>query len=235
MTIRSNAAIGAVAVTALMLGAASAPAVAAIGGGGSSTESSFYISYQVNGVAYTVTDIAMYEQGLGANGYGITVEDPPFTANNVGETTLTDPFLKTNPIISTFLIGVTSDLPGDAPGQQHLVLFTNTSWAQAAQHIAWGNLFGPLLEEDAISDVANVNWDSMFGDFTGLDQLNTSYAFAPGQAFDVIAFSNGQIIGSGTSYITNVPEPATWALMLAGFGGLAFAGLRGRRQPRLDV
>ena len=117
------------------------------------------------------------------------MEDPPFTANNVGETTLTDPFLKTNPIISTFLVGLTSDLPGDAPGQQHLVLFTNTSWAQAAQHIAWGNFFGPLLEEDAISDVANVNWDSMFGDFTGLDQLNTSYAFAPGQAFDVIAFS----------------------------------------------
>jgi hypothetical protein len=26
-----------------------------------------------------------------------------------------------------------------------------------------------------------------------------------------------------------VPEPATWAMMLAGFGGLAFAGMRRRK------
>jgi hypothetical protein len=37
----------------------------------------------------------------------------------------------------------------------------------------------------------------------------------------------GDLIGNVT--VTGVPEPSTWAMMLAGFAGLGFAGYRGRR------
>ena len=30
----------------------------------------------------------------------------------------------------------------------------------------------------------------------------------------------------------NIPEPSTWAMMLVGFAGLAFAGYRARLDPR---
>ena len=49
--------------------------------------------------------------------------------------------------------------------------------------------------------------------------------------------ANGTLTGpsgaySGTLNIQAVPEPATWAMMLIGFGGIGMA-LRRRRQPAL--
>jgi hypothetical protein len=41
--------------------------------------------------------------------------------------------------------------------------------------------------------------------------------------------SNAQIFGTGTP-VRGVPEPATWALMLLGFGGIGFAMRRGSKQ-----
>jgi hypothetical protein len=35
--------------------------------------------------------------------------------------------------------------------------------------------------------------------------------------------------------VTGVPEPSTWAMMLAGFGGLGFAAFRRRRKTRLAI
>ena len=43
--------------------------------------------------------------------------------------------------------------------------------------------------------------------------------------------SAGSLSGNGTFYPA-VPEPATWAMMLLGFGGIGFA-MRRRRQPAL--
>jgi PEP-CTERM motif len=40
----------------------------------------------------------------------------------------------------------------------------------------------------------------------------------------------GEIAGTGT--ITGVPEPSTWAMMLVGFCGLAYAGLRKAKSAR---
>ena len=50
-------------------------------------------------------------------------------------------------------------------------------------------------------------------------------------------FVNGDIVGTSGSFggninITAVPEPATWAMMLLGFGAVGFA-MRRRRQPML--
>ncbi|MBV8105578.1 MAG: PEPxxWA-CTERM sorting domain-containing protein [Hyphomicrobiales bacterium] len=53
-------------------------------------------------------------------------------------------------------------------------------------------------------------------------------AFDPfGAGFDTsdgIQFTGNVVVGS------NVPEPATWAMMLLGFAGLGFAGYRARKQ-----
>jgi hypothetical protein len=35
--------------------------------------------------------------------------------------------------------------------------------------------------------------------------------------------------------LTSVPEPSTWAMMLAGFGGLGFAAFRRRRRTRMAI
>lgn len=45
--------------------------------------------------------------------------------------------------------------------------------------------------------------------------------------FKLVAFSTGEIVGEGQAFVTAVPEPGTWALMLA---GVAFVALRARRR-----
>jgi PEP-CTERM motif len=32
-----------------------------------------------------------------------------------------------------------------------------------------------------------------------------------------------------------VPEPSTWAMMLLGFAGLGYAGMRNRRRPAISI
>jgi hypothetical protein len=35
--------------------------------------------------------------------------------------------------------------------------------------------------------------------------------------------------------LTAVPEPSTWAMMLLGFAGLGYAGMRNRRRPAISI
>jgi hypothetical protein len=42
----------------------------------------------------------------------------------------------------------------------------------------------------------------------------------------------GTVSGNSSFYVAGVPEPATWAMMLLGFGGIGFA-MRRRRRPVL--
>jgi hypothetical protein len=44
-----------------------------------------------------------------------------------------------------------------------------------------------------------------------------------------------QSFGGSVQLTTNVPEPSTWAMLLAGFGILAFLGVRRQRKDRLSV
>jgi hypothetical protein len=48
-----------------------------------------------------------------------------------------------------------------------------------------------------------------------------------------ITVPEGSAISSNSFEIaeitTSIPEPSTWAMMIAGFAGLAFAAFRGRR------
>jgi hypothetical protein len=45
--------------------------------------------------------------------------------------------------------------------------------------------------------------------------------------FKLVAFSTGEIVGEGSAFVTVVPEPETWALMLTGIG-LVFPRARRR-------
>jgi len=201
------------------------------------------ISYTIDLPNYAVSDIDEVELGSPFTfvGQGDYPGDPAFSASSPGPTTLTysvptdlyPGFSYT--IGQAFLLGVATDLSGDAPGQQHLVLFTNDSFAAAAQGVAFGTLF-PNTNETALNNdlETQTNPGDIFT-FAGGDAVNgpgsvASITFEPGQNFEAVAFSNGQIIGSGTSELIGAaPEPAAWALMMLGIGSAGLA-LRGRRR-----
>jgi hypothetical protein len=61
---------------------------------------------------------------------------------------------------------------------------------------------------------------------TGTLLPNTSYRFAYSSALPT---GGGAVSGNASFYLAAVPEPATWALMLIGFGGIGLA-MRGRRR-----
>ncbi len=187
---------------------------------------------------YEVYAIAKYTE-FGACGSGISNSD---TAP-AGASTLTDIFPKTDPITRAILLGVASDLPGDPTGQQHLVVFTNTAFAASAQGIAFGTLFPTSNEAQLIAALLSMangtgidsDYDllSNFASGVALTGPNGDAGFGLGDTFAAIAFSNGQTIGTGLLYATPaptnaVPEPATWATMMLGFGMI---GLALRRRP----
>jgi len=160
-----------------------------------------------------------------------------------GETqwTITDPFLKSsaNAPLSALLLGLVQDLPGDAAGQQHVVLMMDSAAAAAATNVAWGTLFrntseaqliaaielatsgqdGPLIDPafDILS--AFVDGDATSGILVPPGQALSAWftlgTVVPGSTtfsgFTVMAFSDGQVLGSGQALVTGlalaVPEP----------------------------
>ncbi|WP_308517208.1 PEPxxWA-CTERM sorting domain-containing protein [Sphingomonas flavescens] len=68
--------------------------------------------------------------------------------------------------------------------------------------------------------------------FTAYGTINwLGYDATPG-SFNFTAQANSLTSFSATTVANAVPEPATWAMMLLGFGGIGFA-MRRRRQPTL--
>ncbi|THD61087.1 MAG: PEP-CTERM sorting domain-containing protein [Phenylobacterium sp.] len=132
------------------------------------------------------------------------------------------------------MLGVTSDLPGDAPGQQHVVVFSNDTFAANATGIDFDTIFPTTDEETLINDLATDNTGDLNTFFNSYEAQGTSpngsMTFNVGDSFTAIAFSDGQIIGTGSSaLVAGVPEPASWALMIVGLGGMG-AMLRTRRR-----
>lgn len=195
-----------------------------------------YLNYTFSQL-YEVRAIAKYNEYLPSCGSGIANSD---TAP-VGASALTDVFAKRDPVGRTLLMGVASNLPGDPEGQQHLVLFTNNAWAQNAQSIAFGTLFPTTLEGSLIGALNSLaagtgssnDYAKLF-DFAGNAALfgpAGDAAFSFGNSFTAIAFSDGQIIGTGQSFYSfgAVPEPASWAMMIIGFG-LIGGAMRSKRR-----
>ncbi len=228
-------AAGLAAVTALFFAAPASAAVAACG-----SASPYLVNYEFNQV-FAVTAIAKYNQ-YGACGSGISNSD---TAP-VGPSLLTDVFPKTDLVTRAFLLGVATDLPGDAEGQRHLVLFTNNAFALSAQNIAFGTLFPGTNEASLIAALLSLadgtGTDDEYGLIDGfasgaaLNGPNGDAGFGLGNTFTSIAFSDGQIIGNGRFFATpavveGVPEPATWAMLLIGFGAIGVSVRRRGARP----
>jgi hypothetical protein len=90
-------------------------------------------------------------------------------------TTVDEPFLNGSgtPSTTSLLMGIVQDLPGDAPGQKHIVLFMNPAAAALANGVAWGTLF-PTVDEDQL--IANLELGTSGGLNWGTDFLT----LAPG-------------------------------------------------------
>jgi len=224
------------------------------------------LSYTVGELDFDVTnfvyaeeapDFVGYPPGLFPSGLQQTITwrlNPPDSLSAEGpddsETlSVLNAFAPYSNVTGTIAIGVASNLPGDeAPGEEHLVLFVNDAFAQAAQGVAWSTLFPNTDEAELLSEVDTITTNlDMENDYNGIfdflrgDAYANGLFFAPGDSFTVIAFTDGDIIGTGVSALTDaessigpttpIPEPSTWVMLATGFLGLAGMGLGRKREP----
>lgn len=175
-----------------------------------------------------------------------------WAAGDGASTTIIDPYYNDEPEVATLLLGLVQGLPsdGDTP-VLHLVMMMSDAAAAIADGAAWGTLFGDVDEElliEALHDPSANNGDGYetlrrfaFGEATTIpvDGGTLSAWFAPGDAFKVVAFSDGQIIGSGVSEVVSfgpgpgpgvVPEPTSLALAGLGVLGVLAHDLNRRRR-----
>lgn len=148
---------------------------------------------------------------------------------------------------SVLLLGVVVGLPSDGEAlQYHLVALMSEAAASVADGAEWSSLFGDAGEADLI--------DALISPFEGdnhqtlhefvterasaipTDGATVSAWFAPGDDFKVLAFSTGQVIGSGTSNFETfgpaaVPEPASLALASLGVLAVLAVDRNRRRRP----
>jgi hypothetical protein len=211
----------------LLLAAAPSAANAAVCPSGPPT----ILTYSINPLVANVGNVIHFNSnpGCGAGRGG--------TFNFQGNSGISFGLWYAEPQAQLFLMGTAQDLPGDPEGQKHVVIFGNTEWVAAADGIAWGTLFPTILEgqliaalEDAATGEGQQSSYDLIDSFWFDLALPSGLYFGPDADFGVIAFSTGQVIGSGSvssaAVPGAVPEPATWAMLIAGFGIVGVAARR---------
>lgn len=223
-----------------------------------------YYDYQLTGDlgSSVLRDVEEVMEGHGIDGdYGFGVSSS-FGGGNAGQGHLsldTYPFFglaSSEPILDrSLLFGVIDNLPNDAPGQEHLVLFMNPTAAERVQNIAYGTIFDTVVQgvqytEETIIDATEKVHSELSDDekrpyYDILDVFRNTISknanvgpsgtkgsiwFAPEEGFSIVTFSDGLTIGSGTNSVTKtlnpVPEPASMAVLAVG----ALGALRRRRK-----
>ncbi len=214
----------------------------------------YFLSFTTTMSQYSVEPVVMFESAVGTSGFGVTW---PFHVP-AGTSTITDPFEKLAPMQAVYLMGLTNLVPDgeEATGDEapHLVLFTNNSFAAAAVGQSFETLFPNTSEAALIADLQEAfavgsdpsdlrleeagerlgTFANMLGASDAIDGPYGSIAFVPGDAYSVMAFSSGQIIGTGLSSTTlaetpvDAPEPLSLALFASSLAGLAIIR---RRRP----
>jgi hypothetical protein len=102
--------------------------------------------------------------------------------------------------------------------------------------VLFNGLAAPVIYRDALGNVCPVKGVGTCGSSTQFALTNVPILFGPGN-FNTITVNgvsrgNGSYGGQGTLVPRAVPEPATWAMMLLGFGAIGFS-MRRRRRPVL--
>jgi hypothetical protein len=197
------------------------------------------------GIQYNVT----LNEGVGGVSnilvYNVTTlsfaETWPYSLSS-GSSSFTENYQTTfPPVTGSLVLGLTTNLPGDPLGvtTTHLVVFGDFTPSEIGE--SFSTLFPDANESALIYDLTNVfvvdasspalyaarvdDVDPLINDAQGLGLL-----VPPGGTFDLVAFTNGQLIGTGMSEIVT-PEPATQSLM-----GLILCGVAGAlwRRARLS-
>jgi hypothetical protein len=138
-------------------------------------------------------------------------------------------------IIGSLGVGLVTNLPGDPSGgtTTHLAVFGNFAVSEIGQ--SFSTLFPGVNENTLINDLANNNSNAFFNDFVTFynDAANRLMFIPAGGNFDVVAFTDGQLIGTGTLDVTSpVPEPGSLGLVALGLAGLVRTVQRRRSANR---
>ena len=107
-----------------------------------------------------------------------------------------------------------------------LAFFADTLDRQGANPL---NTPGTLLE--SVSGHALTDPDSFAG--SRIAAFDASGPFSMTESASLALRADGSITGFNQAMESGVPEPSTWALLLAGFGVLSMLGIRKRTGHRL--
>lgn len=142
-------------------------------------------------------------------------------------------------LIGSLHVGIVQDLPNDAPGQKHAVLFMDSEAASRTSNIAWGTFFNHTNENSLIYAIEQATsggtWeyiqpflqeidtfaqgDAKHGNL-GPSGTEGSAWFSPTQNFSIVAWSDGKVIGTGSNtwetQMQSVPEPSSMLVLAAG-------------------
>jgi hypothetical protein len=141
---------------------------------------------------------------------------------------------------ATIAVGLVTDLPGDPSGDTttHLAVFGNFLPDQIGD--TFSSLFPDANESALINDLTHVfdsadtptsTTNAAFSAFVlpfFKDATTDGLLISPGSSFEAVAFSTGQLIGTGTFEVVNTPEPTYVGTLAFLFCGLV--ALR-RRSP----
>ena len=93
------------------------------------------------------------------------------------------------------------------------------------------NTPGSLLE--SVSGAAVTDPDSFSGSKLAAFDASAPFSMTEGAALALRA--DGSVTGFSQSMQTGVPEPSTWAMLIIGFAGLAWAGMRRGKSARFAL